>query len=129
EARIGSGLSDEETQLAEKELKVSDEVDSKDLSDAERDTQESVDKRLHEQLERVADSEKRLVRFMDAARGVDTGALADVGSDIEDIPHYLERLRVLNEEALPEKRQRFLEYLNRSSDQGVTQLLAGIDEE
>lgn len=129
ELRIGGGLSDEETQLAEKELKISDEVDPKDLSDAERDTRESVDKRLHEQLERVADCEKRLVRFMDAARGVDTGALTDTGSDIEDIPHYLERLRVLNEEALPEKRQRFLEYLNRSSDQGVTQLLAGIDEE
>jgi uncharacterized protein YPO0396 len=35
----------------------------------------------------------------------------------------------LNDEALPEKRNRFLEYLNRSSDQGVTQLLAGINEE
>jgi uncharacterized protein YPO0396 len=49
--------------------------------------------------------------------------------DIHDVPHYLNRLRVLKEEALPEKRSRFLEYLNRSSDHGVTQLLAGIDEE
>src|SRR6185295_10724667 len=31
--------------------------------------------------------------------------------------------------ALPEKLHRFLDYLNRSSDQGVTQLLAGITEE
>ena len=53
----------------------------------------------------------------------------DVDAEIDDIPHYLNRLRVLTEEALPEKRTRFLEYLNRSSDQGVTQLLAGIAEE
>jgi uncharacterized protein YPO0396 len=66
---------------------------------------------------------------MEKAASVDTGALVDVGSDIEDVPHYLERLRVLNEEALPEKRSRFLDYLNRSSDHGVTQLLAGINEE
>ena len=66
---------------------------------------------------------------MESAKRVDTGALTDVGSNLEDVPHYLERLRVLNEEALPEKRSRFLEYLNRSSDQGVTQLLASIDEE
>jgi hypothetical protein len=41
----------------------------------------------------------------------------------------LERLRQLTEEALPEKMQRFVAYLNQSSDQGVTQLLSAIDNE
>ena len=54
---------------------------------------------------------------------------ADAGSELEDIQAYLDQLRVLNEEALPAKRKRFLKYLNQSSDQGVTQLLAGIREE
>jgi uncharacterized protein YPO0396 len=45
------------------------------------------------------------------------------------VPTYLERLRQLTEEALPEKLQRFLDYLNQSSDQGVTQLLSDIDNE
>lgn len=66
---------------------------------------------------------------MELAKRVDNGALTDIGSNIEDVSHYLERLRVLVEEALPEKLKEFLEYLNRSSDQGVTQLLAGIGEE
>lgn len=49
--------------------------------------------------------------------------------ELVDVPRYLERLRVLTEEALPEKLKRFLEYLNRSSDDGVTQLLSYIDHE
>ena len=43
------------------------------------------------------------------------------------MPHYLERLRVLEEEALPDKRARFQDYLNAASDQGVSTLLRGID--
>jgi len=66
---------------------------------------------------------------MGRAQQADTGALTESGTDLADIPDYLERLRVLNEEALPEKTSRFLEYLNRSSDQGVTQLLSSITEE
>jgi uncharacterized protein YPO0396 len=63
------------------------------------------------------------------AKRVDTGALAEAGTEIQDVPAYLERLRALTEEALPEKLQRFLNYLNQSSDQGVTQLLSDIDNE
>ncbi|MNQ96197.1 hypothetical protein D3C85_1117920 [compost metagenome] len=36
---------------------------------------------------------------------------------------------MLTEEALPEKLRRFMDYLNRSSDDGVTQLLSYIDHE
>ena len=128
-ARIGKGLTAEETALAEKYLPLAPNLPAEDLVDAESNMNHNIDKDLENRLQRVSDVEKRLVRLMDSAKQLDTGALADVGSEMEDIPRYLERLRVLNEEALPEKQSRFLEYLNRSSDQGVTQLLAGIDEE
>jgi uncharacterized protein YPO0396 len=115
--------------MARKYLKVSADLLAKDLDDHERDVRDALDKKHAQQIDRVTDVQKRLVQFMERALRVDTGALTDVGSDIDDISQFLDRLRVLNEEALPEKRARFLEYLNSSSDQGVTQLLAGIDEE
>src|SRR5690606_8528559 len=66
---------------------------------------------------------------MSDAQREDRGALSEVGRDLEDVPQYLERLKKMTEEALPEKRQRFKDYLNRSSDEGVTQLLMTIDNE
>lgn len=127
--RIGDGLSEEETSLAKANLAVAPNIAAQKMDTEERRQATEVENKLTEQIGRVAEIEQRLVRLMEAARRVDTGALTETGSDIEDIPTYLERLRVLNEEALPEKRSKFLEYLNRSSDQGVTQLLAGINEE
>lgn len=129
EKRIGHGLSEVELALAAEKLPITSDIKVKELNDAERDAIKAVAEKLNEQNERVTDREKRLVRLMEAARHVDTGALVDTGSDLDDIGEYLERLRVLNEEALPEKLRRFLDYLNRSSDQGVTQLLSGIAEE
>ncbi|MFG5778650.1 ATP-binding protein [Comamonas sp. J-3] len=67
-----------------------------------------------------------LVRQMGRAQTEDRGALADHTQEIEALPHYLQRLRVLEEEALPQKRQRFQEYLNETSQQGVDALLNGI---
>ncbi len=127
--RIGAGLDAEALALAEKHCAILPQVTADELDAVERDTKDAIDRRLSEQTEAIAHREAELVRRMEAARRVDTGALADVGSEIDDVPAYLDRLRVLNEEALPEKRQRFLEYLNRSSDQGVTQMLAGVQEE
>lgn len=66
---------------------------------------------------------------MEQAKQVDTGALAEAGTALVDLPAYLDRLRVLQEEALPAKRDKFLRYLNQSSDQGVNQLLATINNE
>lgn len=127
--RIGHGLTVEETSLAKAELRLDANLPAQRVDSIERQTAAAVEKKLTELQQSVTDIELQLVRKMGVAKNVDTGALADVGSDLEDVSHYLERLRVLNEEALPEKRSRFLEYLNRSSDQGVTQLLASIDEE
>jgi uncharacterized protein YPO0396 len=127
--RIGAGLSDDEMSLGKTHLVVSPGVAAQRLDVEERRLTTDVETKLGKQVEAVTAIELELVRLMGKARQADTGALADTGLEIQDIPAYLERLRVLNEEALPEKRGRFLEYLNRSSDQGVTQLLAGIDEE
>ncbi len=64
---------------------------------------------------------------MAKAQKEDRGALADLLQEVDALPPYLERLRTLEEEALPEKRQRFQDYLNTASDQGVSTLLSGID--
>lgn len=127
--RLGKGLTDDQRELAEKNLKLPEEISAARLDHHERHYTVEVDKQLSLHLEKVADQEKRLIRQMEAAKRHDTGELADVGSELDDVQSYLERLTVLQNEALPQKQRRFLEYLNRSSDQGVTQLLAGIQEE
>lgn len=129
QSRGERGLTNEEAILGNSEFKLTTTATVRDVNRQERESLADVEKRLGELMDRVTNSEHQLVRRMEIAKRVDTGALLDVGSDLQDIPHYLERLRVLNDEALPEKRARFLEYLNRSSDQGVTQLLASITEE
>jgi uncharacterized protein YPO0396 len=127
--RIGKGLNAEQELLANKQMPIPDDIEAASLDAAEREATATFDDKLKKQTEKVVDHEKRLVRSMVKAKGEDTGALVDVGSELDDVPAYLEQLRVLNEEALPEKRKRFIKYLNESSDQGVTQLLAGIQEE
>ena len=127
--RKGRGLAAEDVALAEKRFKLDPQLAPKRLRDEEQRWTKSIEDELVDQLSREAAVEQQLVRKMEVAKRVDTGALTDIGSDLDDIPHYLERLRVLTDEALPEKCARFLEYLNRSSDQGVTQLLSNINEE
>jgi uncharacterized protein YPO0396 len=128
-ARIGDGLDAAEIALVEQHFDFA----CIQTVDALVQQQTQIGVRLHARLEELAakinDHERQLVRSMGAARGVDTGALAEVGTEVEDVPQYLERLRVLRDEALPEKLDRFLGYLNQSSDEGVTQLLRSIDNE
>jgi uncharacterized protein YPO0396 len=127
--RAGEGLSEQESELAAKQIVISAEITAEDLRESEREQRERVEAKLEYAQKEVATVEQALVRKMEAAKRVDTGALAETGSELADVPDYLERLRVLEVESLPEKLDRFREYLNRSSDQGVTQLLAGIAEE
>ncbi|MCA9225651.1 MAG: hypothetical protein KDA47_08560, partial [Planctomycetales bacterium] len=127
--RVGNGLIPEHQELVEKNIDLPESISAAKLDHYERSYTAEVDRQLTKHLEQVADQEKRLIRCMEAAKRQDTGELADVGSELDDVPYYLERLTVLQKEALPQKQKRFLEYLNRSSDQGVTQLLAGIQEE
>jgi len=127
--RAGGGLSEQDLALAEKHLRLDSKLAASELEDAEREARHKTDNRLSAVQGRVSELETEIVRRMERAQRVDTGALAETGTELHDVPDYLDRLRVLTEEALPQKQSRFLDYLNRSSDQGVTQLLAGISEE
>ena len=86
---------------------------------------------LHEQLDthtgQLADLQNQIIRQMAKAQKEDRGALTDQPQEVEALPPYLDRLRVLEEEDLPAKRQRFQDYLNSASDQGVSTLLSGIE--
>ncbi|MCA9450382.1 MAG: hypothetical protein KC931_24885, partial [Candidatus Omnitrophica bacterium] len=128
-ARQGNPLTQEESDLAKLRLGTPDTISETSLDRTEREVFKSIDHRIEKRTENLRNLEKRLVSLMEKARVLNEGAYADVGADLDSIPAYLEELKILVEESLPEKEKRFLEYLNRSSDQGVTQLLAHIDQE
>ena len=129
-ARAGEErLTDEQKELARKhipEIKIGqiDEID-----DLERRAREKTHQSYTRQSEHFNRIEKDIIRAMSAVKNNDPGNFIDIGTEIRDVPDYLEKLKVLNEEALPEKRKRFISYLNQSSDQGVVQLLANIENE
>ena len=127
--KIGAGLNDPQRLLAERHLPIPDGDVLESLSELELEATKTVQDALETGASQLNSCEQTLVRQMGAAKKVDTGALAEVGQEMQDVPAYLERLRQLSEEALPEKLQRFLRYLNQSSDQGVTQLLSAIENE
>ncbi|MCK5880977.1 MAG: AAA family ATPase [Sinobacterium sp.] len=77
----------------------------------------------------LSESAQILVELMGKAKQEDNGPLLDCEAKLADVGDYLERLKILTEEALPEKQKRFLDYLNISSDQSVNQLLNIIDSE
>jgi uncharacterized protein YPO0396 len=127
--RIGEGLTDAQRSIADQALQVPVAEALPDLDELERNAAEKARKDLEGLEGELKACELRLTSQMGTAKKVDTGALAEAATDLEDVPTYLERLRVLTEEALPDKQQRFLTYLNQSSDQGVTQLLSDVDSE
>jgi uncharacterized protein YPO0396 len=127
--KIGAGLTDPQRLLAERHLPIPDGDVLESLSELELEATKSVRDAIETASSQLNGCEQTLVRQMGAAKKVDTGALAEVGQEMQDVPAYLERLRQLTEEALPEKLQRFLQYLNQSSDQGVTQLLSAVENE
>ncbi len=128
-ARVGDGLSFEDQQLADAQLSISTRVEAENLTAEENRQRTELASAIQQQQSKLNEQQNSLVRAMMKAKEADTGALAEAGTDMEDIPAYLFRLRVLTEEALPAKRKRFLDYLTRSSDQGVNQLLASVEEE
>lgn len=73
-----------------------------------------------------SDIEKKIIRQMGIAKQEDTGELVEVGSDIIDLVDYLERLNFLKHEDLPSKQKRFMDYLNTSSTESVSQLFVDI---
>ena len=123
---VGEGLSDEEQSVADEYFTVP-ELNS--LNVQKQDAVTELNKAQSDSQDKRSNHETQLVRHMEKARKVDTGALVEVGTELEDLPEYIKRLRVLTEEALPEKLARFKKYLIHSSDQGVTQLLRSVDSE
>lgn len=127
--RVGTGLDETAREFVERHLNASQCSQPDELNDLERGENERIQKVGKNLSSRLKGIETQLVRDMGKAKTTDTGALSEVGTELQDVPAYRERLRVLDEEALPEKLGRFLAYLNQSSDQGVTQLLSEIDSE
>jgi uncharacterized protein YPO0396 len=128
--RIGDGLDHDHLEIARNNLPALDDSTNLDqLDQAERNERQRLETERDKIGAQHVNLEKDLVRMMGNAQKVDTGALSEAGTDISDIPAYLERLKTLTEEALPAKLKRFLSYLNQSSDQGVTQLLTDIENE
>ncbi len=101
-------------------------LDCDRLVDQERQALGDAQRQLETQRARLVDLHKDIVRQMGKARQEDRGALTDQTQEVEALPNYLERLAVLEEEALPEKRQRFQDYLNTTSEQGVNALLSNL---
>ena len=127
--RAEPGMNDAQRELAVINFPVINTEDLGDILELERKYSHELRQQILEITERLQKHQIELAKRMSDALRVDTGALSDVGRELLDVPKYLDRLRVLTEEALPEKLKRFLEYLNRSSDDGVTQLLSYIDNE
>lgn len=125
--RAGQGLSDAQRTLAATHFPRLTLEQLDDLQDIERKHAHELQQQLKAGSEKLQKLREELIKRMSDAKKEDTGALAEVGRELEDIPQYLARLQVLTEEALPEKLKRFLDYLNRSSDDGVTQLLSYVD--
>ncbi len=127
--RAEPGLRNDECQLAAGSFPKIEEGQLPDIADLERNASTVLQNALDLLRQKRSKLSEDLIRYMSNAKKEDRGALSEVGTELEDVPRYLERLQLLTEEALPEKRQRFKDYLNRSSDEGVTQLLTYIDNE
>ena len=97
------------------------------LDTQERQSLAQANQQVQTLSKQQADLHKDIIRQMGRAQKEDRGALAEQTQEVEALAHYLERLRVLEEEDLPAKRARFQEYLNNASEQGVSTLLRGID--
>lgn len=128
-ATMGNGLNDESALIAEKNYPSDQNQDPSKLPAAERGASARANTKI-DKLESIrATHLQNLTKFMEAAKNVDTGSLAEAGSELIDIPTFLKQLKALEEEDLPQRQKRFEQYLNLSSGQGVTQLLANIDNE
>lgn len=128
-AAVGAAFTDAEVELARRLLPDLADQAPAGLAGVEREWRGRIGARVVELGDELGRVGQALVKQMSVAKAEDTGELAEAGTDLVDVPAYLARLVVLNEEALPKRQQRFLEYLNLSSDQGVSSLLATIDAE
>lgn len=127
--RCEIGMTDYDRELAYTQLPEVSAEQLENIADIEREWSRRIQDDASVLGDKVGNLANDLIKWMSDAKKEDTGALSEVGRELEDISRYLERLELLTEEALPEKLKSFLGYLNRSSDEGVTQLLSHIDNE
>lgn len=113
-------------QLARQTGKRLPELDGDNLDIQERDAASALQSKINDSNKKLAGLHNEIIRQMGKAKNEDRGALADHAPELEALNPFLKRLQVLEEEALPQKRQRFQEYLNETSQQGVDTLLNGI---
>ncbi|HBT7819412.1 TPA: hypothetical protein UOY07_004116 [Klebsiella pneumoniae] len=123
------GMQDEERELCASHFPAVTLGQLPDIRDLERQHERGIQQEIEGVKGELHRLNIELTKRMSEAKRVDTGALVEAEADLDDIPAYLQRLQELTEEALPEKLNRFLDYLNRSSDDGVTQLLSHIEHE
>ena len=128
EQQRGDGLTVNESTLARQHLPLPETVTAESIGAFERQTNTNLENRRAELQNAKTEIEVNLAKAMKDAQSCDNGVLAEVGSEIADAPAYLQRLETLKNEDLPKKREKFLNYLNQSSDQGVAQLLSSISE-
>lgn len=100
-----------------------------ELPQLEREIHNELGHKRDRLAKRCGQKETELGKSMIKAQTLDRGHLAEVGTELQDVPEYLQRLQQLTEEDLPAKQQRFKAYLNRSSEDGVRQLMSEIDDE
>lgn len=129
ERRSAGGLDETARSLGDERFGSIDDQALEQIDELERQAAAKLQGEINGVNAALQTSINKLIRLMGVARHKDTGALAEVGTEIRDIPAYLEQLEQLTKEALPEKLDRFLAYLNKSSDEGVTQLLSSIENE
>lgn len=120
-------LSEAEKTLVAQFASVPEATQLNTIERLQRLASDELDRHLETVQKTIKVQEDKLLRQMGEAQKQDSGALSEAGTSLIDLPLYLERLKILNEEDLPAKQQRFLDYLTNASDQGVTQLLSGID--
>ena len=128
-AQPGAAWTDELAALlrAAKGLPALEDLSCDTLPTQERQWLDYTQEQGSKQAALLASIHTDIVRQMGKALKEDRGHLADQPEELAALPAYLERLRLLQEEALPEKRQRFQAYLNDTSDQGVSVLLSSIE--
>jgi len=127
--QAGDPLSTEDTALCKKPFTITVDPSPENLQTAREQSFKKLSRDIEASEDKRKDIQQKLVRSMVTAKQEDTGSLQETGTELRDIPDFLERLRVLEQEALPEKLARFRAYLEKSSGQGVTQLLNTIDSE
>lgn len=127
--RLANALSQKEIDLMSEQQKSTRTISLSNIAEAEREANTTLQDTINRKAKMLNDLEVKLGKAMQAAQAIDNGALNEVGSELEDINDYLERLNLLSKEDLPNKIKRFRDYLTLSSDQGVNQLLSSIEAE